>query len=159
MTMTKKTLHAQCALTDAPRGRRAVGTARALYLATVALGAFGCGHGPEPVRARFADLKSGAISGYAAQSPLIVEFQAGDRLPVNLVFSAEDFEIDPPRPSLTFVAKQHCFVRFGGDGIHASLDPDHFQSKPRAPGNFRVGFNSTAGQPTTLDIVINGPRR
>jgi hypothetical protein len=153
------TTHRHHSIADALRGRRAIGTEPGLYLAMVALCAIGCAHAPEPVRARYADLKNGAISGYAAQSPLIVEFQAGDRLPVNLAFSGEDFEIDPPRPSLAFVAKQHCFVRFGRDGIHASLDPEHFQSKPRAPGAFRVGFDATPGQPTTLDIVISGPRR
>jgi hypothetical protein len=146
-------------LTDVFLGRRAIGAQQVLCLAMCALATFACAHTPEPVRARYADFASGAIRNYTGQSSLIVEFQAGDRLPVNLDFSGEDFELDPPRPPLVFVAKQHCFVRFGSDGVHFSLDPEHFQRKPRAPGAFRVGFNSSPGRPTTLDIVINGPRR
>jgi hypothetical protein len=152
-------LRAPRSLNQVFRNRCVFNRGYGLGLAIVGLSGLACTHSPEPVPARYSDIKSGALRDYQGQSALVLEFQPGDRLPINLDFFVEDFELDPRRPRLELVAKQHCFVRFGPDGIRVSLDPEHFHSKPRAPGALRVGFNSTAGQPPTLDVAITSPRR
>jgi hypothetical protein len=117
----------------------------------------GCAHEPTAMRVRFADLEHGAVKGYDGARPLIVEFQPGERLPVNLDVSGEGFELEPRHPPLEIVAKEHCFVRLGSDGFRLSRDGEHFD-KPRQPGTFRVGLRSRPGEPTTLDVIVVGPR-
>jgi hypothetical protein len=120
----------------------------------------GCAHTqPAAFRVRYGDLAHGAMLSYTGSEPLIVEFQAGDRLPVRLDFNSEDFELVPQHPPFEVVAKQHCFVRFGSDGIHTSLDPAHFPKTPSRPGMFHIGLNAQRGQQTALEISIVAPRR
>ena len=118
----------------------------------------GCAHTPEPYRIRYADLGR-QIANYDARSPLVVEFQAGDRIPVNFAFTGEDFELAPARPALEFVAKRHCFVRFSQDGVRVSEDGVHFDEKPRRPGSFRFGLGAQRGEQPRLDVAIAMPQR
>jgi hypothetical protein len=108
---------------------------------------------------RYADIGAGALRAFTGREPLVVEFQRGDRLPVNLSFKGDDFELQPTSPPLELVAKRHCFVRFDGDGIHTSLDGQHFDGKPRVPGSFHIGFNAQRGRATRLDVAIVAPQR
>lgn len=126
-------------------------------LAAATLATLGCGHAMAPTRVRFADLGQGALKNYDGARPLIIEFQPGERLPVNLNVTGEGFELAPQHPPLEIVAKEHCFVRVDSDGFRFSRDGEHFD-KPRQPGSFRVGFWSHPGQQTRLDVVIVGPR-
>jgi hypothetical protein len=118
-----------------------------------------CAATPAPYRVRFADLAHGGAVGYDGQRPLVIELQPGERVPVNLQFDGEDFDLVPAHPSLEFVAKHHCFVRGWRDGIRVSLDGEHFDEKPRTPGRFHVGFEAHSGEATRLDVVVVGPRR
>jgi hypothetical protein len=127
-------------------------------LAAAAMATVGCGHEAAAMHVRFADFDKGALKEYDGSRPLIIEFQPGERVPVNLEFSGEGFELDPQHPPLEIVAKQHCFLRVSSDGFRVSPDGEHFD-KPRQPGKFRVGFWSHAGQPTRLDVIIEGPRQ
>jgi hypothetical protein len=106
---------------------------------------------------RFADFGKGALKNYDGSRPLIVEFQAGERVPVNLQVSGEGFELAPQHPALEIVVTEHCFVRVDSDGFRISRDGQHFD-KPRTPGGFRVGFWSRPGQPGKLDVIVAGPR-
>lgn len=130
-----------------------------VVVVSLVLGALGCASSAEPYRVRYADIGSGAMKDFRGTVPLVVEFQQGDRLPVNFSFTGEDFELEPAKPKLELVAKGHCFVRFDEDGIRVSLDGEHFDQKPRVPGSFRVGFNAQRGKPTKLDVVIVAPQR
>jgi hypothetical protein len=126
-------------------------------LTAAAFATLGCGHEMAATHVRFADFDHGAMKSYDGSHPLIIEFQAGDRLPVNLEFSGEGFELEPQHPALDFVATQHCFLRVGPDGFHSSLDGVHFD-KPRQPGKFRIGLWSRPGQHVRLDVIVEGPR-
>jgi hypothetical protein len=130
-----------------------------LCVAFAGLTAFGCAHAVAPRHVRYADINNGALQGYTGAEPLIIEFQPGDRLPVNFEFTGEDFELQPRHPSLELVAKQHGFLRISAKGIRVSRDPDHFDIKPSQPGSFRVGFSAAQGKPAKLDVAIVAPRR
>jgi hypothetical protein len=114
---------------------------------------------PPPTRVHFADIARGALANYTGQAPLVVEFQAGDRVPVDLSFTGEDFELVRQGAQLELVAKQHCFVRFDAEGIRTSKDGRDFDQKPSKPGSFRIGLGSKKGEPTKLEVAIVGPRR
>jgi len=134
---------------------------RGRALACVALFtlASACAATPAPYRIRYADVASGAIAGYDGKRALVLELSPGERVPVNLQFDGEDFELAPAHPNLELVAKRHCFVRFWSDGVRTSLDGEHFDEKPRVPGRFRVGLGAERGQAARLDVVIVAPRR
>lgn len=107
---------------------------------------------------RYADL------GHAGQAldlrgPFVIQFEAGERLPVNFDFSSEDFELTPAHPNLELVAKHRCFVRFSSEGVRASLDPTKFGDKPKTPGSFRFGLNVRRGEQAKIDVAIATPRR
>jgi len=133
--------------------------ARCRYLvpAFVALTILGCGHEAAPTHVRFADFDRGALKNYDGSHPLVIEFEPGERLPVNLDVSGEGFALDPQRPPLELVAKEHCFVRVGADGFRFSRDGVHFD-KPRQPGSFRVGLWKRRDEHARLDVIIVGPR-
>ena len=130
-----------------------------LWGALAGLTTLGCAHSVAPKRVRYADINSGALQGYTGAEPLIIEYQPGDRLPVNFEFIGEDFELQPQHPPLELVAKRHGFVRIAANGIRTSPDPGHFDNKPSQPGSFRVGFGAVQGKPAKLDVVIAAPRR
>ena len=129
---------------------------RLLLLVLVA--AIGCAHAPDPVRVSLARIGAGGLARWTGEGPLIVEFQAGDRLPVHLELSGEEFSLEPSQPPIELVAKQHCFVRFDNHGIRTSLDGLNFDAREQ-PGSFRVGLNAAPGRSPWLDVIIKGPRR
>jgi len=133
--------------------RLAHGGALGLLLTTA--GCAGTAVSPTPIR--FSDLgHSGALD---LRAPFVIEFQPGDQVPVDFEFTGEDFELSPSHPTMTLIAKQHCFVRFSADGIRSSLDPGNFDQKPRAPGSFHFGLKVLRGEPAKLDVGIATPRR
>jgi hypothetical protein len=120
----------------------------------VLLATAGCAQPPPATPVRFADLGSGRLKSLDLRVPFVIEFQAGDRLPVDFEFSSEDFELEPARPAMTLIAKQHCYVRFAEDGVRVSLDPNHFPDKGKKPGSFRFGLKVVRGEPAKLDLGI-----
>jgi hypothetical protein len=130
-----------------------------LLLGLLLAAASGCAASPPPFQARYADVGRGALAQYRGDRPLVIEFQAGDRLPVDLRIESEDFELVPAQPALAFVAKRRVFVRFGSDGVHASSDGVHFDRKAREPGRFRLGFAATKTQPPQLEVEVVTPKR
>jgi len=127
-------------------------------LAHVALLLFataGCAGTVTPTPIRYADLGHSPIDFHV---PFVVEFQAGDQLPVDFDFNSQDFELSPAHPTMTLIAKQHCYVRFSSDGVRGSLDPRDFERKSKAPGSFRFGLKVVRGEPAKLDVGIATPR-
>jgi len=110
------------------------------------------------MRVRYADMPSGAARAYRGDRPLVVEFQKGDRVPVDFHFDGQYFALTPV-PAFDVIATEHCFVRFWRDGIRVSPDAEHFDGKPRQPGQFRLGLSSAAGQGAKLEISVRTPRR
>jgi hypothetical protein len=109
---------------------------------------------------RFAELVKDPETGrHIFEQPAILEFQPGDRLPVQLVFSDEHFALDPDPPNLTLVAKAHCFVRIEQGGIRVSRDPRNFDEKPATPGTFFVGFTHDKRSGPTFSVQVRTPRR
>ena len=128
------------------------------HVAVLLFAIAGCaGTAATPTPIRYADL--GHSPSFDFRVPFVVEFQAGDQLPVDFDFTGEDFELSPAHPTMTLIAKQHCFVRFSADGVRASLDPRNFDQKPKTPGSFRFGLKVLRGEPAKLDVGIATPRR
>jgi hypothetical protein len=128
---------------------------RTLVLSTLLMA---CGAAAPAQHVRFADLAKGGAGGLDWRTPIVLEFEAGDRLPIHVAFSDQLFELSPASPPLELVAKRHGFVRIEGTGITTSLSGDDFETKPLAPGTFRLGLAVTR-QGTFVDLAATTPRK
>ena len=117
----------------------------------------GCGAAPPAQHLRFAEASTTA-GRIDWTKPVVLEFQAGDRLPVHVAFSDQSFELTPAAPPIAFVAKRHCFVRIDGARITTSLTGDDFDQRPAAPGHFRFGIALTRDG-SWVDLAVTTPRR
>jgi hypothetical protein len=118
--------------------------------------AAGCAHDATAKRVTLAELDRGALANWQADGPLIVEFQPGDRLPVQLAFQSQFFELSAPEAPLELVATERSFVRFDENGIRTSSDGVDFEAS--APGRFGVHFSSKRDENTVLRVEIVAPR-
>jgi hypothetical protein len=120
----------------------------------------GCGaHAPTPHAYRYAELVRNPETGrHIFEQPIILEFQPGDRLPIELGFQDAAFALEPSVPQLSLIAKERCFVRIDGRGIRTSRDRAGFDEKPAAPGSFFFGFAHRATGPA-LSVQVKTPRR
>jgi hypothetical protein len=83
------------------------------HVVVLLFAAAGCaGTAVTPTPIRYADL--GHSPSLDLRGPFVVEFQAGDQVPVDFDFTGEDFELSPAHPTMTLIAKQHCFRAFLG---------------------------------------------
>ena len=139
-----------------PRPERSLALARC-SIGLVLLATAGCATEAPPLRVRYADMDRGAARAYTGEGPLIVEFQPGDRIPVEFRFTGDYFELTP-LPGVELLVRAHCFVRFSRDGIRVSADGTNFDEKPRQPGRFAIALHSENGQRTKLDVSIVTPR-
>jgi hypothetical protein len=112
-------------------------------------------HTPAPLVVRYAELGHGAPAARPGQ-PVVLEFEKGDRIPVNLAFQGQLFELAPEHPPIDLVARRHCFVRADARGIHGSLD-GNFDEKPLEPGKFSLFFEITR-QAAALNVSVTSPR-
>jgi hypothetical protein len=122
-----------------------------------ALGLCACASSPAPLRVSYAELLHPTPRKYFAQ-PLVIEFNAGDRLPVELGFAGQLFALSPAQPALELVAQRHCFVRVDGSGFRTSLDGRDFDAPPEQPGKFFAGLSITAEHGTKLVVKVETPR-
>jgi hypothetical protein len=90
--------------------------------------------------------------------PLVLEFEAGDRLPVHVEFSDQLFALSPSPPVIELVAKRHGFVRIEGRHITSSFTGDDFDARPLAPGAFRLGL-ATTRQGSWVELAVTTPRK
>ena len=132
---------------------------RSLWLCAV-FGLGACAATMPPARTyRYADLvRRPEVGKHAFDQPLVLEFQAGDRLPVHMDFADGNFALEPAAFELALVAQRHCFVRIDQHGIHASTDGRGFYDKPAEPGSFFLGFQHRPTGPS-LEVRIRTPRR
>jgi hypothetical protein len=98
------------------------------------------------------------MKGFTGAQPLIIEFQPGERIPVNFELTGEAFELQPRNPPLELVVKKHYFLRIGADGFRMSPDPEHFDDKPKQPGSFQIGFWVDPSQHAKVNVLIAAPR-
>ena len=78
-----------------------------------------------------------------AGQPLIIDFKAGDRIPVSIQVDGEIIETTPSPSTIWLTAKRDFSVRINGTEIKTSLDGLHFDEKPAAPGQFQFGLEAT----------------
>ena len=121
-------------------------------LACSALALAGCASTAlAPVRVR-------AFSGtswppLAPGQALIVDFKAGDRIPVNVHVDGEIVETEPLQSVFYLRAKRDFSVRIRGAEIKTSLDGRDFEAKPSVPGRFQLGLVATRdGEPM---VIVN----
>jgi hypothetical protein len=79
----------------------------------------------------------------AKDQPLIVDFKAGDRIPVTLRVDGEILATTPDPSTIWLTAKRDFSVRVRGSELRTSLDGAHFDDKPKTPGQFRLGLQTT----------------
>ena len=73
----------------------------------------------------------------------IVEFKAGERIPVSIQVDGEILETTPSPSTIWLTVKRDFAVRINGAEIKTSLDGQHFDEKPRVPGHFQFGLQAT----------------
>ena len=105
---------------------------------------------------RFADA-AGTGASIDWTRPIVLEFQAGDRLPVRISLADQLFELSPAAPQLQLVAKRRGFVRIEPGRVSASLSGDDFDLDPLSPGTFRFGLAVTR-QGSWLELAMTTPR-
>src|ERR1051325_8774929 len=121
-----------------------------------ALECIGCA-GRKPAPVRYADIaRHTAPAGL--RFPLVLQFEPGDRIPVELEFESQGFALTPERPALELVAKRRSFVLMDADGLHGSLD-GNFDEKAAAPGRFSAGLEVTTAHPRVRIKVVTPRHR
>lgn len=130
---------------------------RLALLCFVATAAVACGApAAPPLRVRYAELARVPVLGDGRS--VIVEFDPGDRIPVELTFKDDAFELHPSDPKLELVARRRCFIQMGPDRLKTSLTGDDFDRAPRAPGRFHVGLELTRER-KRLVVDVTTPKR
>ena len=123
----------------------------------IAAQSMGCARAPDAVRVRYADLGQGGPA-VRFDRPIILEFHEGERLPVELHFAGEAFEMSPEHPAIELVAKQTFYGRIDQGGIYTSLDGTYFTAHPKAPGRFKIGLAASPASSPKLVVEIETPR-
>jgi hypothetical protein len=111
----------------------------------------------EPLRVRAADLGRPDALRAAAGQPVVIEFQEGDQVPIDLSLTGDLVDLTPPAPPLAFRARRRFFMRLSRDGLAVSLDGVHFGERPKQPGTFRLGLSATP-QGTRFHVDIKTPK-
>lgn len=123
--------------------------ALALFLTLAACAATG----PAPHHVRARDLGTQPPQTLAPGTPIIVEFEPGDVIPVDLTIQGDLVGL-VETPKLAVVAKRRFFLRIDKDGIRTSSDGKNFDEKVVRPGSFRIGLSVTsAGVRGQIDLV------
>jgi hypothetical protein len=119
---------------------------------TALLSVTGCAHASvTPLRVRASDSRHWGSA--ALGHPLIVDFKAGERIPVSIQIDGEILATTPS-PSVIWLTVQRDFsVRIQGTDIKTSLDGVHFDDKPDVPGHFQFGLQAT--RDADLQVVVH----
>ncbi|HEX2674820.1 MAG TPA: hypothetical protein VHM25_28285 [Polyangiaceae bacterium] len=89
--------------------------------------------------------------------PLIIDFKAGDRIPVSIQADGEVVETTPSPSTIWLTAKRDFSVRIRGAEIKTSLDGVHFDEKPAVPGHFQLGLEATRETGAKVVVRITTP--
>lgn len=110
-----------------------------------------CAHSVAPLRVRAAD--SSHWPPLAQNQPLIIDFKAGERIPVTISVDGEIIQTTPNPSTIWLTAKRDFSVRVQGTEIKTSLDGSHFDDKPALPGRFQLGIQ--AKRDTGAQVIVN----
>jgi hypothetical protein len=112
----------------------------------------GCAHTVTPLRVR-AD--STPWPARAPDQPLIIDYKAGERIPVTIQVDGEIIQTTPNPSTIWLTAKRDFSVRVQGAEIKTSLDGTHFDDKPAVPGHFQLGIQAerNTGAGVVLTVV------
>jgi hypothetical protein len=89
--------------------------------------------------------------------PLIIDYKAGDRIPVSVQVQGEIIETTPSPSTIWLTAKRDFSVRIRGAEIKTSLDGVHFDDKPAVPGHFQFGLEATRESGAKVVVRITTP--
>ena len=127
-----------------------------LYGALILGACAGCASSPvAPLRVRAADWRPSQAR--LARQPLVIDFKAGDRIPVSIQVDGEVVETTPSPSTIWLTANRDFSVRIRGTEIKTSLDGQHFDDKPAQPGSFQVGLGPTPEGGTKLSVHVTTP--
>jgi hypothetical protein len=108
-----------------------------------------------PLRVRAADWRPSRP--LLARQPLVIDFKAGDRIPVTIQLDGEIVETTPSPSVIWLTAKRDFSVRIQGSEIKTSLDGKHFDDKPAQPGRFQIGLGPTPEGGPKLSVHVTTP--
>lgn len=127
-------------------------SAMILVLAT----ASACAHTEvAPLRLRAGDFRPSTRT--APGQAIILDFKAGDRVPVTIQVGGEVVETTPSPSVVWLTAKRDFSLRIRGGELKTSLDGVHFDEKPAAPGRFQVALQATPEGGPKLAVSITTP--
>ena len=89
--------------------------------------------------------------------PLIIDFKAGEKIPVSIQADGEVVETTPSPSTIWLTAKRDFSVRIRGAEIKTSLDGVHFDEKPAVPGHFQLGLEATREAGAKVVVRITTP--
>jgi len=89
--------------------------------------------------------------------PLIIDFKAGDRIPMSIQVDGEIIESTPNPSTVWFTAKRDFSVRIRGAEIKTSLDGVHFDEKPAEPGHFQFGLEAKRESGAKVVVRVTTP--
>ncbi len=92
-----------------------------------------------------------------AKRPVILDFKAGDRIPVSIQIDGEIIETTPSPSQIWLTAKRDFSVRIRGSEIKTSLDGIHFDQKPASPGTFQLGLGPTPEGGPKISLHVTTP--
>ncbi|HEY3252334.1 MAG TPA: hypothetical protein VGJ91_00215 [Polyangiaceae bacterium] len=127
-----------------------------LFVAAVLGMLSGCAHGAlNPVRVRASDpLPWPAVR---QGQGLIVDYKAGERIPVSMQVDGEIIETTPNPSVVWLTVKRDFSVRIRGAEIKTSLDGVHFDDKPAVPGHFQFGYQVTREGGARVVVHVTTP--
>lgn len=104
----------------------------------------GCAHSSlSPLRVRASEPSS--WPQLQPGQPLIIDFRAGERIPVSIGVDGEIVETTPNPSTVWLTAKRDFSVRIRGSEVKTSVDGVHFDDKPAVPGQFQLGIEAKRG--------------
>jgi hypothetical protein len=130
--------------------------ARGASILVLALGAFGCAARPEPRFVKASELGTGGP--LAPGQALVVEFQAGDTIPLRFALQGPFVESPKDLPPIPLRVVRHFFLRIDSDGLRSSVDGKTFDWHPVQPGSFQIGLGASKDGPeATISIRTPTP--
>ncbi|MEZ4295716.1 MAG: hypothetical protein R3B70_12120 [Polyangiaceae bacterium] len=115
-----------------------------------------CAKPPEPQLVKAADV--GKMGALAMDRPIVIEFEEGQKIPVELVLDGPFLKTPDDLPPVELIVRRHFFLRVDGNGIKSSADGKSFDEKPARPGSFAVGVDITREKGVRGKIRVRAPQ-
>lgn len=114
----------------------------------------GCASGPAPLVVRASELKN--ASALAPGQPIVIEFQAGEEIPLELTMDGPLVQSQKPETPIRLKVVRRFFMRIDEDGVTTSLDGKTFGDNV-APGSFRFGVGATKEKGVVATFAVRTP--